>query len=65
MSRIPREDRRCFTCGVLGDENHIVYECSEIRRGDLDESPRPLSSTWNDERINRLFKRILEAKYTE
>ena len=64
-SRTLREDRRCVTCGVLGDENHVVYECNEIRRDDLPEMPRPLSSIWVNVGVNRLFERIVDAKYVE
>ena len=63
--RIKREERRCATCGGLGDEKHIVYDCSEIRRDDLPELPRPLSRIWGYAGVNRLFKRILNEKYTE
>ena len=64
-SRVPRNDRLCTICGVLGDESHVVYTCSEIRRDDIAELPQPLSEIWNFEGINTLFKRIVDAKYLE
>ena len=62
-SRIPRENRLCCTCGVVGDEEHIIYDCSEIHRDDLD-IPTPVSSLWKYEGVNVLFKRIMDAGYT-
>ena len=62
-SRTPRENRLCVTCGELGDEEHVLYNCADIRRDDLTDIPRPLSSLWEYQGVNRLFKRIMDAEY--
>ena len=62
-SRVLRVNRLCDTCGVLGDEAHVVYHCSEIRRDDLN-IPGEMSSLWEYEGVNVLFKRIMNAGYT-
>ena len=63
--RTPREDRLCVTCGVVGDENHVLYNCSEILRDDLGQLPQPISNIWESDEVNRLFKRICDAKYID
>ena len=62
-NRTPREDRLCAACGVIEDEQHIVYSCTQIQRNDLIDLPRPISSIWNYRGVNRLFKRIIDAEY--
>ena len=42
-----------------------MYECRKIFRGDLTDLPRTLSAIWNFKQIEKLFKRILDAKYIE
>ena len=63
-SRVPRDERLCGTCNVLGDERHCIYDCVEIPRGDLD-LPTDISSIWSYARVNVLFKRIIDAEYLE
>ena len=43
-SRIPRENRMCSRCNVLGDEHHFVFYCSETIR-----NPEH-NSRWNMEK---------------
>ena len=62
-SRTPRENRLCVTCRELGDEEHVLYNCADIMRDDLTDIPRPLSSLWEYQGVNRLFKRIMDAEY--
>ena len=38
-TRVPRENRICPNCNVLGDERHFLYECNEIDRTDLSDIP--------------------------
>ena len=38
-TRVPRENRLCPNCNVLGDERHFLYECNEIDRTDLSDIP--------------------------
>ena len=40
--RIPRENRLCNTCGVIGDEFHYVYQCREINRTSFTDLPATL-----------------------
>ncbi len=61
-SGVKREDRKCVTCGELGDEKHAIFTCSEIMRHDLD-LPQSLSSIWDSPHVNQLFKRIMDAGY--
>jgi hypothetical protein len=62
--RVPRAERLCGKCNVLGDERHCIYDCVDIPRGDLD-LPMELSSLWNYEKVNTLFERIVGADYLE
>ena len=64
-NRTPRAERLCNTCCELGDEFHILYNCSEIYRDDLQDMPREISLVWEYDGINRLFQRIREAGYVE
>ena len=61
-SRQKREDRICVTCNVLGDEAHVLYNCSLISRDDLTMS-NDLSSIWVDQDIFKLFGRIKMTDY--
>ena len=60
-SRKPRNERLCTECGVLGDEDHVLFRCSMIERNDinLDE----ISKLWYQPEIYRLFSRIKDAKF--
>ena len=59
--RIPRNERLCSTCGVLGDEWHMFYDCVAISRVDLD-LPTELSAMWDYSKVNTLFERVMEAE---
>ena len=37
--RIPRNERLCTTCQELGDENHVIYNCTDVYRDDLTDLP--------------------------
>lgn len=52
-----REERLCSTCGVLGDERHILYCCSIIDRNGVNLDGR-LSHIWYQPDIYTLFKQI-------
>ena len=52
--RQPREARLCATCGVLGDEQHAIYNCVDIFRGDL-HLPETISDIWSCTYVNLLF----------
>ena len=61
-NRTPRNERLCSTCGVLGDENHVIYSCSQISREDmvLDDF---IDKIWYQPEVFRLFERIKTAKF--
>ena len=61
-SGLEREDRLCVSCNILGDENHVIYECRDIMREDMDLT-KPISSIWKSADINKLFERILNNDY--
>ncbi len=61
-SNVKREDRLCTTCNVLGDEEHVLYNCALIARNDLDIC-NDLSRIWEQEDVFRLFRRIKTADY--
>ena len=60
-TRTRRENRLCSDCGVLGDERHAIYQCSNVDRTDIS-LPEVLSEIWSEECIYVLFKRLKEAK---
>ena len=62
-NRTPRENRLCATCGVVGDEKHAIYTCSEILRDDLNDLPPSLADIWGYHGVNKLFSRIMDAGY--
>ena len=52
-----RADRICKVCKVPGDEMHLIYNCNEINRSDLN-IPINIDEIWKSEDIITLFKRI-------
>jgi hypothetical protein len=61
-SRIEQKDRLCSACNMIGDEAHIIYNCSLIFRGDLELS-NDISCIWTQEDVFRLFGRIKETDF--
>ena len=61
-SRLEPKDRKCNTCGVVGDEHHIIYNCSLIFRDDLTLA-NDLSCIWKQEDVFKLFCRIRNTDY--
>ena len=57
----PRHERLCENCNEVGDEDHVIYRCSLIERGDLT-LHEDLSLIWNTPDIYQLFKRIRTRK---
>ena len=57
-----REERICTTCEEVGDEKHVIYRCSLIKRDDIDLDHR-MSHIWNQPDVYKLFKRIKTAKF--
>jgi hypothetical protein len=60
-SRKPRSERLCTNCGVLGDEEHVLYHCTLIKRDDV--VLQELSQLWLQPEIYKLFTRIKDAKF--
>ena len=54
-----RDDRICDECGVLGDEFHFLYNCTQIKRDDL-VLPRNIEQLWQHPNVFTLFSRLME-----
>ena len=54
---LDRSDRVCPECQVLGDEQHFLYVCPQIRRDDL-QLPGELVDLWKHANVFRLFTRL-------
>ena len=60
--RRPRPERLCGACGELGDEEHVLFRCSLVRRDDLSVEGN-LSEIWDKPDTFELFKRIKSANF--
>ena len=61
--RIPRVNRLCPKCYVLGDESHVLFHCSVIPRiHHIDNDNANLSSIWKDKNIFKLFKELSDTE---
>ena len=58
--RRPRHERLCTACGELGDEEHVIFSCSLVRRDDLS-LVGSLNDIWGNPDIFHLFKRLRSA----
>ena len=56
-SRKDREDRVCEVCGVVGDEVHYLYNCTQVQRDDLNVLG-DICSIWEQPDIFKLIGRI-------
>ena len=61
-SRLKRHQRICTTCNTLGDEKHVIYDCSLIFREDLVLS-NDLSRIWTQQDVFHLFGRTVTLIY--
>ena len=52
-----RPERLCEECGVLGDERHIIYNCTRIDRNDII-LPQMLSEIWSTKGLFVLFSKL-------
>ena len=57
-----REERLCTVCGVLGEERHVIYECSLVTRDDIVLNEH-IYCIWYQPDIFKLFKRFRAAKF--
>ena len=60
--RIPRDQRLCTACGVVGDERHVLYSCSLISRDDI-VLDHFIHNIWYQPEVFKLFERIKAVKY--
>ena len=60
--RIPRDQRLCQLCEVLGDEYHIMFECPIINRDNL-ALPPSLHELWNSNNLFVLFEKITSDRF--
>ena len=60
-SRVPRNERLCNSCHVLGDEKHALFDCSAVDRSSL-MIPNSIGEIWNSENVFELFDRLKDAK---
>ena len=54
-----RNDRVCPECKVLGDEEHFLYDCQQIRRDDL-QLPGSFADLWQHANVFKLFSRLVD-----
>ena len=62
-SRIPRENRMCSRCNVLGDEHHFVFYCSETMRNPEHIFVENLGEIWKNENIFKLFNVLSQSDF--
>ena len=55
-----RNERICRTCDILGDEEHYVYHCPSLDRGE--NIPDNFQFEWTSPVICKLFKKMKEAE---
>ena len=61
-TRTPREERLCKSCEVVGDERHLIYDCSLINRDDIN-IPNTLNAIWEHADIYKLFSKLKDTEY--
>ena len=61
-NRTPRNERLCSTCGVLGDENHVIYSCSQISCEDI-VLDNFIDKIRYQPEVFKLFERIKTVKF--
>ena len=58
--RVPRENRLCSRCHVLGDEYHFVFNCIDFP-GFFDSCNGDLSLIWKDRDVFAYFKKLSQT----
>ena len=61
-SRTDPSDRLCSTCNEVGDEEHVLYNCSLVYREDIDLHEN-ISCIWKQKDIFKIFGRIKNTDY--
>ena len=63
-TRTPRQARLCSHCHVMGNESHVLFDCSLIPRSNpIDEVNQTLDKIWKDKNIFNFFKDIAESEF--
>ena len=60
--RIPRIERLCRFCGVVGDEKHLLFNCTVINRNDLN-MQCSLDNIWFHDSIFELFENLKQSEF--
>ena len=63
-SRKPREDRLCVECGVLGDERHAIFDCTNVDRRNII-MPEDICDVWKMEGVFDLMHGLKEAGFLD
>ena len=58
-SRIPRDERLCKTCKVVGDEHHVLFECSNFIHNF---ETNDISKVWKEENIFSFFEDLSKSE---
>ena len=62
--RIPRQARLCPVCHVMGDESHVLFNCSAIpRTHQINVINQTLNNIWKDKNVFELFKELSESEF--
>jgi hypothetical protein len=62
-SRVKREERLCRSCQVLGDERHLLFQCTEVERNPSHNFTESLCDIWKNENLFELFNNLLKTEY--
>ena len=60
--RVPREDRRCGRCHVLGDEFHYIFHCIDFHVF-FSDCNNDLSLIWKHKDLFTYFKKLSQSDY--
>ena len=60
--RVPRENRLCPKCHVLGDEYHFIFHCVEFP-GYFENCNNDLSMIWKGNNVFKYFNKISQTDY--
>ena len=61
-ARVPREERLCNKCHVLGDEMHFIFQCVDFP-GYFENCNNDLSLIWQDKNVFDFFNKMSRTDY--
>ena len=61
-ARVPREERLCNKCHVLGDEMHFIFRCVDFP-GYFENCNNDLSLIWQDKNVFDFFNKMSRTDY--